>query len=102
MSKRKPSKKEILASFVTECLVSNYTDKLDRITIAALNLGLIKYEGDSYKLTEKQPIESDIQKQCWEYVTDWVKEDCAKEDAVFISKVNDLFKNQTEEQDAAK
>jgi len=64
---------------------------------------LFKYYAlpNNFKVKVKKPM-SDIQKQCWEYVTDWVKEDCAKEDAVFISKVNDLFKNQTEEQDAHK
>jgi uncharacterized membrane-anchored protein YjiN (DUF445 family) len=30
---------------------------------------------------------SDIQKQCWSYVTEWVKEDCEKEDRQFIEKV---------------
>jgi hypothetical protein len=90
MSKRKPSKKEILANFVTQCLVSNYPDSLERITIAALNLRLIEHEGTSYKLTEKQSIESDIQKQCWAYAADWAKEDCVKDDLAFIDKVNKI------------
>jgi hypothetical protein len=45
---------------------------------------------------------SAIQKQCWEYVTDWVKEDCEKEDAAFINRVNSLFETKTEKQDAPK
>jgi uncharacterized membrane-anchored protein YjiN (DUF445 family) len=37
---------------------------------------------------------SDIQKQCWSYVTEWVKEDCEKEDRQFIEKVNQITQSE--------
>jgi hypothetical protein len=33
---------------------------------------------------------SDIQKQCWSYVAEWVKESCDKEDRRFIEKVCEI------------
>jgi uncharacterized membrane-anchored protein YjiN (DUF445 family) len=34
---------------------------------------------------------SDIQKQCWSYVTAWVKEDCEEEDRQFIEIIKTFF-----------
>lgn len=50
MSDSHPNKKEIFADFVGQILTQKYSDKLDRITIAALNLGIVKYKENSYDL----------------------------------------------------
>jgi hypothetical protein len=34
---------------------------------------------------------SDIQKQCWSYVTGWEKELCEEEDRLFIEKIKSIF-----------
>ena len=44
MSDSPPNKKEIFADFVGQILTQKYSNKLDRITIAALNLGIVKYK----------------------------------------------------------
>lgn len=50
MNDSPPNKKEIFADFVGQILTQKYSDKLDRITIAALNLGIVKYKENSYDL----------------------------------------------------
>lgn len=50
MNDSPPNKKEIFADFVGQILTQKYSNKLDRITIAALNLGIVKYKKNSYDL----------------------------------------------------
>ena len=52
--KRKPNKKEIFADYVAQCLVKNYADAADRIMIAALNMGMVRYTGNAYELALKK------------------------------------------------